>query len=714
MKDKYEKIMILVVVLAMGLASAVTNANLVAYWACDDVEGGIARDSVGGNDGILHGGPVWVDGYFGGALKFDGMDDYVSIKHNTIFDLCDAITIAAWIRVDTFDKEWQTILAKGDSTWRMARNGTSDALEFAANRLDTLWVVRGKIGVYDGRWHHAAGVYDGTKAYLYVDGELDNSVEAPISINTDTYDVYIGANAEMPGRQWNGLIDEVAIFDEALSEVEIKQMSNLGSKSLDAGLLRDLCDAVQQAKATLKRQKPKETVSLIEKKIAEYESWKEKHPDDVGVRHKLVYSDLYFLLAKAKETVGASKADIFLTYERAIESNALSVPKQGPVLLWLYENVNTDEYEDIVASLLASDTDYMKEVAAEAEAMVHEEKSKAAIRFLEGNLVAYTHWQEKHPYDDMAVEDALPEIYFQLAKAKEAVGASKNEIADAYSKTFEPSRFEYVPQRVAALTWLVEKGRKDECAKVIESFAQSHDTRVCFKDTVGKVCKHFESEKDLPKFQWFLDTLLTEAEYPYDWVIFVESCLGNKTNRWAKAFYAYLDSKPRLKLSRDCYIAETHVANQKFEKAAELYRDILKRCGPEDDIGEFKFQLCRCLFDGGQYREAVGNLENFIANNKAMHGNLVKEAMLMKGRAHVHLGETDKAIDNFFVLMVEYPETKEAPETNFFVGYCYMLQGKFELAKEAFDCVIKGYPSSIYTSKARLCMTRIKNIIDEE
>ena len=52
MKDKYEKIMILVVVLAMGLASAVTNANLVAYWACDDVEGGIARDSVGGNDGI--------------------------------------------------------------------------------------------------------------------------------------------------------------------------------------------------------------------------------------------------------------------------------------------------------------------------------------------------------------------------------------------------------------------------------------------------------------------------------------------------------------------------------------------------------------------------------------------------------------------------------------------------------------------------------------
>ena len=60
--------------------------------------------------------------------------------------------------------------------------------------------------------------------------------------------------------------------------------------------------------------------------------------------------------------------------------------------------------------------------------------------------------------------------------------------------------------------------------------------------------------------------------------------------------------------------------------------------------------------------------------------------------------------------MIEYPETKQAPESNFFIGYCYMLQGKFEEATESFNLVLKDYPDSTYASKSRLCLTRIKNM----
>jgi hypothetical protein len=60
--------------------------------------------------------------------------------------------------------------------------------------------------------------------FLYVDGELDNSAEATGRINTNSWKVLIGENAERKGRFWNGLIDDVRIYSYALSEAEIKAL----------------------------------------------------------------------------------------------------------------------------------------------------------------------------------------------------------------------------------------------------------------------------------------------------------------------------------------------------------------------------------------------------------------------------------------------------------------------------------------------------------
>jgi len=709
MKAKFEKLIVSVIVLAMSLAAGVANADLVAHWGLD----GNANDSIGSSDGTVIGYPNWDTGRFGGALLFDG-DDYVMLPNESHFDITDEITVAAWIKVAAFDKQWQSIITKGDDSWRLARNGTNNNLAFHCTGLtvdSSQWGVEGDVNVNDHRWHHVAGVYDGAGIHLYVDGVLDRSRKASGKIAKDDYKVYIGANAQKLQREWNGLIDDVVVFDHALKEEEIVRLYRLGGVSFTSEpTFLMLFNAVLKAETIVKEQRAQEAITFLKKTIAEYEQWKQKDPNAIRLTHKVLSCDLYSLLAEAKEAAGAPKADVADTYRRATESGMLSAPRQGLTLLWLYENTNADEYGDIVEPFIQSSSNYLKQVAAQAEMMVREQRSKAAIKFLEGNLAAHARWREKHPFDEVVAEDMLPEIYLQLAKAKETVGAPMKDVADAYSNTFSPSRFDYIPERVAALTWLVENERTDECVKAIESFTQDRDTRACFKNAVTQVCEHFESEKDWTKFQWFLDTLFSEAEYPYDWVVFVESCLGNKTNRWAKSYYAYLDSKPRLAFGRDCIIAEKHVAEEKFAKAAELYQDIVNRCGPDDDKGAFEFQLCRCLFYGGKYREAVAKLESFIANNKATHRSLVKEAMLMKGRAHVQLSEIDKAIDVFFAVMIEYPETKEAPETNFFVGYCYMLQGKFDQATAAFDLVAQDYPSSSYASKARMCLIRIEKM----
>jgi hypothetical protein len=67
-------------------------------------------------------------------------------------------------------------------------------------------------------------VYDGEKMYLYIDAVLDVSQAASGGIGTNDQPVYIGENSEMAQRFWNGLIDEVRIYNCALDEGRIKAL----------------------------------------------------------------------------------------------------------------------------------------------------------------------------------------------------------------------------------------------------------------------------------------------------------------------------------------------------------------------------------------------------------------------------------------------------------------------------------------------------------
>ena len=93
--------------------------------------------------------------------------------------------------------------------------------------------MRGNRGVNDGKWHHTVGVYDGNKLYLYVDGELDVSAPATGSMDRNGWEVLIGDNAERPGRFWNGLIDDVRIYNYALTAEQIREVMAGGGPGLE-------------------------------------------------------------------------------------------------------------------------------------------------------------------------------------------------------------------------------------------------------------------------------------------------------------------------------------------------------------------------------------------------------------------------------------------------------------------------------------------------
>jgi len=204
-----------------------STGQMIGWWKFEEAKGGVTVDSSGNDlDGKLVGGAhIISDPVRGNVLSLDGDGDYVDCGKDSAFDITDEITVEGWIKVNMFDKTWQAIVAKGDSSWRLHRHMEWDSVVFAFSPWPGTHVwTSGDISVNDGQWHHVVGVYDGTKTYQYVDGRLDVSAEATGRINTNSWEVLIGENAEQPGREWNGLMDDVRIYSYALSEAEIKAL----------------------------------------------------------------------------------------------------------------------------------------------------------------------------------------------------------------------------------------------------------------------------------------------------------------------------------------------------------------------------------------------------------------------------------------------------------------------------------------------------------
>ena len=185
--------------------------DLVSHYKFD----GDATDSVNGNHGTEVGGPTYNPGFYSQAIDLDGIDDYVDCGDDSSFDITGSITLSALIK-GTFNSGWDPIITKGYD-WMLSR-GIGDEATFFCIGVGS---VIGSTNINDDQWHHVAGVYNGSSLYLYVDGGLDASGSASGSLSFSAPNVYIGGS---PTQSFNGLIDDVRIYDRALSEDEVKTL----------------------------------------------------------------------------------------------------------------------------------------------------------------------------------------------------------------------------------------------------------------------------------------------------------------------------------------------------------------------------------------------------------------------------------------------------------------------------------------------------------
>ena len=202
-----------------GLASAsAVDPNLVGHWKLD----GNANDSAGNHHGTLIGDPTWAnDPNRGWCLDFDGNGDYVDVGDSPSLTFTEAITVACWTKVRRFDRNWNAIVTKGDD-WVLARTRDDNRVAFLCLGLTGGgWPEVYSGDVNDGNWHALAGVYDGSKLYLYQDGLCVDSKSLRGRINSNWRRVLIGENGQSPRRYWNGLIDDVRVYNRSLTPEEI-------------------------------------------------------------------------------------------------------------------------------------------------------------------------------------------------------------------------------------------------------------------------------------------------------------------------------------------------------------------------------------------------------------------------------------------------------------------------------------------------------------
>ncbi len=247
---------VLAVVAATCLAHAASAQNcvpapggLIGWWPGDSG----ASDLSGGNDGVLtNGASAGVTGKVDGAFSLDGVDDHVKVSDDVSSDFGEnGFTMELWFKTDTTDAG--ALLTKFDglllpyfainADYPALVLGPEGFLEFRLYDADGqahYSAVSTTGGFNDGQWHHLAGVrVDSANSELYVDGQLvaEKTDIANVDLNTAgdlliggfVYKDTTGGGQDIVLGAFEGLVDEVSVYNRALSAAQIQAIVNAGA-----------------------------------------------------------------------------------------------------------------------------------------------------------------------------------------------------------------------------------------------------------------------------------------------------------------------------------------------------------------------------------------------------------------------------------------------------------------------------------------------------
>jgi hypothetical protein len=204
-----------------------SDSGLAAYWDFDEPAGFRVIDRAGGDHpGTLQGSPAAarVDGPFGSrALRFTAPGQEVTGPDPGLPAGSSPGSVSLWFRPDSGATNKVLFVygspVTGQARGLWLRDANTVSFFFRNNPPDLHAAISG--GVTANQWHYVVGTYDGTTARLYYDGKLAGQIETRINtVLNGTF--HVGANIDEHSRDFLGLVDDVAVYDRALSADEIR------------------------------------------------------------------------------------------------------------------------------------------------------------------------------------------------------------------------------------------------------------------------------------------------------------------------------------------------------------------------------------------------------------------------------------------------------------------------------------------------------------
>lgn len=213
----------------------------IAYWKLDETSGITAFDTtIEANDGTLHNGPVWTSGQQGGALSFDGNNDYVEIPHIDEY-LLDNGSIAFWFWTNEISG-YQGLFSKDSDGYDDGGHvamfiGSGGKVVAGLQSTSSTHLVQSNV-ITANAWHHVAFTFGDNGMKLYIDGNLEGTNSYAYGMGTSpggggNYEpIALGALTSSSGdltvtplsHYFDGKLDDVRLFDYALSQADITNL----------------------------------------------------------------------------------------------------------------------------------------------------------------------------------------------------------------------------------------------------------------------------------------------------------------------------------------------------------------------------------------------------------------------------------------------------------------------------------------------------------
>ena len=217
-------------------AAPPTPLGLVGAWAFGEGAGTTTADGSGnGNTGTITAGSWSTQGRYGNALSFNGNNSVVRVPSSASLNLTTAMTLSAWIRPASSQPGWRTILQRQADAYFLTAGSDSPRRPAGGGTLGGgVHYLIGPTANPVSIWTYLAVTYDGSTLRLYVNGTQVGSRAATGAIQTTTNPLWIGGNQPY-GEFFRGLIDEVRVYNRALSQADIQTDMNTAIDS--SGLL---------------------------------------------------------------------------------------------------------------------------------------------------------------------------------------------------------------------------------------------------------------------------------------------------------------------------------------------------------------------------------------------------------------------------------------------------------------------------------------------